>query len=689
MNFFEKAALRFSAKNHIYPKREKTKSFIASLKNLQEKIKMKKPTSLALLLSIAILIFQPSLVKAQTQRETVINTATVKLPLSGAVFTETKMFDLKTGSIVGSALDSKNSRVDAQKLIAEENRLFIEKYGKLTPEVYDAVQKRAGSDMISVGILLRIRDLPDGKDLKKGNFEMSEREVTAISERRNQQVDAAVQKAAAPLIEQLARLKRLPKDFDKRRSVSPIISATVTVDELRELVKRDDVAQVYLEERKPEPFLNSSAKTLNVPAVWANGITGSGVRVAVVEGGRVNFANPFIPSVNGIPSANAGNTLFPTGPLDNHATKVAGIIAAQPFTISGLNHKGIAYGAKIYSANTQIYYDISQLHMAIDAGANNAHISNNSWGYTQPSGAMDSFGVHADWIVRAKWDGIVSAIGNSGLSTNFNKPSATGIGYNTIAVGSFNDQKTGFNFLDDVMSGFSTSGNPNSVHNDREKPEVSAPGEDIATTFDSQLPVPTAPWFTANAGDGTSFASPMVAGIHALIQQAKPALTIYPETTKAIILAGSVRNIEGNPAMSSKDGAGGVDTEITYESVVNNRYDWRTLTPNSFPNPGPSPYYEINIGNIPAGNRVKVALHWLSNPSSNYNSLVDPLGIDLDMSILDSNGNFVTGSGSWDDNKEVAQFYSNGGSYKVRIYKYSWNAAQNPWTWTAVAWSVS
>jgi serine protease AprX len=655
----------------------------ANLLNVR-RIVMRKIISFTLLLTIINLTFQIQVINAQEpaqteQGETVLNSATVVLPLSGVTFTETKILDLKKGTLTGRAVDRNGRLVSAEKLRAEEARLYREKYGKLQPDVYEAVQKRSGSDKIAVGFALNIPGLPDEKDSIRTKSKLSLTELRAISERRNRAVDAAVRKVAAPLIEHLARMNRLPREFDKERSVSPVISATVTIEELKELIKRDEILTVFLEEQKLVPYLNSSAKTMNVPSVWANGVMGYGTRVSVVEGGRVNFSNPYLAASNWA-------TFDTSRPFDPHATSVAGIIASRPFTTGGLQHQGMIPSGLIYSANGD-YNSNAIMHSVMDAGANNGDISNYSWGASCGNGNMDSFTWHADFIGSTKNHLIISAAGNAGNNPPCNRVSAAALGYNTLAVGSYNDQKTGLNLLDDLMSTFSTYGNPlYGSPADIEKPDVSAPGEKITTTTNSP------PWFSMNtttnpSPSGTSMSSPMVAGVNALITQV---VTYQPRRAavyKAIILASAVHNIEGVAQLSSKDGAGGVDAKVAYETAVNGRYLGQNLNMGTFQG---NNYFDLNIGHIPAGRRVKVAVVWTSNSSGQNGP--DPLGVDLDLTILDPQMNVVAVDGRWSDSKELAQFYTtptSPGSYKIRVYLYSWNQTINQYPGVGIAWSIS
>src|SRR5262249_53751265 len=126
-------------------------------------------------------------------------------------------------------------------------------------------------------------------------------------------------------------------------------------------------------------------------------------------------------------------------------------------------------------------------------------------------------------------------------------------GYNVITVGSFDDRGTA-GWSDDVMSQFSTRLDPASLHSDRQKPEVAAPGENITSTSTHS------PWndFTSS---GTSFAAPMGTGTAALMMRANGSLSVWPEALKAILMATAVHNIEGDDRLSDVDGAGGIDAK--------------------------------------------------------------------------------------------------------------------------------
>jgi hypothetical protein len=606
---------------------------------------------------------------AAEQLETV-NTVEVNLPLSGVRFFSSKVLDKTTGEFFEVSVDEGGATVDARELGEREDRLYRERYGKLTPELYEVMRERAPTSPVMVGFWVGLPDLSDGSELKTGKLDYSEEELDAISKRRDDQVAASVQRNTAAVVESLRALGLEPQTFD----FSPIIVVKIQVRDVAKVAERAEVSQALLAEGQLVDYLFQSARTISANFLWGIGTNGAGARVAVVEGAAVSFANPFLTAVN---VGTCGNP-YGTGGIQDHPTVVAGIIASQHGT-----HRGIANGARVYSA-PGTYFSNSSLLYAMDCGATNAHISNNSWGYGVAPAFPDIFTTHADFIVRDRWDQLVAASGNNpGTRAN-----AVAGGYNTIAVGSINDQKTGLNLTDDVMSGFSTYGNPQACYlcgtalfGDFEKPEVVAPGENIISTRLGGA--------VNNAGSGTSYASPMIAGVDALIQQTNPGLVIYPETKRSIILASARNNIEGAPGMSDRDGAGLVDSVTAYQTTVNNRFNWQCIHCfGTAPFNGAGDYY-VNLGNIASGGKVKVAYNWLSNASGTWNSTSDRLEYDLDITVYDPNNNIVGGSYKWADSKEVVQFTANvAGNYRVRIHRYS-TCPRPRSTYAALAWSIN
>ncbi|MCZ7369375.1 MAG: S8 family serine peptidase [Candidatus Methanoperedens sp.] len=423
---------------------------------------------------------------------------------------------------------------------------------------------------------------------------------------------------------------------------APLIYAEVPAKLMAEIENIPEVDGVYLA-KQFKPALNMVAQTVKVQPVWSAGIMGSGIKVAVVEKGRFTTENPYL---------TPGPSYKTAGP-DSHATQVAGIIASTHPT-----YKGISYGVPaILSANAGSWSESDMIAASEWAITNGANILTNSWG-DDTGLVMRGIDRYYDHVVWENRKTVTVVSGNEGqTSGNVVSP---GLAYNIITVGGFDD-KDSSEWLDDTMWAGSSYKDPTSPHMDREKPEVIA-----VATHGSRYITSTHianPWVYVVVGAGTSYAAPAVAAEAALLMQTKSWLTLWPETVKAAIMASAVHNIEGSSMLSEYDGAGGIDISNAYYTVNNNRISGEMLLASNFPKD-----YTFTAS---AGQKVRVAIAWDSHPDSNHPPTSDTLVSDLDLYILDPNGNTVAFSSSYDNSYEIVEFTARTtGTFKARIKKY-------------------
>lgn len=239
---------------------------------------------------------------------------------------------------------------------------------------------------------------------------------------------------------------------------------------------------------------NWGVSDINAPASWASGLTGKGVKIAIIDSGVAS--HPDLVVAGGTNVINGSST---TSYVDQngHGTHVAGVIAAQG-TNGGV--KGVAPAASIYAvkaldSNGEGY--TSDIIAGIDwAIQNKMDIISMSLGSSESSTALKNA------IDTAYSNGllIVAAAGNdgntSGTGTNIEYPANYS---SAIAVGAVDSSNR--------RASFSSTGS---------KLEVSAPGVDIVSTY-------------LNNGyekmSGTSMATPFVAGDLALLKQKYPSYT--------------------------------------------------------------------------------------------------------------------------------------------------------------------
>ena len=254
---------------------------------------------------------------------------------------------------------------------------------------------------------------------------------------------------------------------------------------------------------------------------------------------------------------------------------------------------------------------------------------------------------------------LLSLPGTTGFpyGTGNGEVSSPGMAYNVITVGNFDDNNT-VGWAYDKMASSSSYVDPVSLHNDREKPEVAAPGSNMRSTLTSS------PWI-GDIGSGTSFAAPVVTGSTGLMMEQNWQLKFWPEGVKAILMATAQHNIEGATSLSEYDGAGGIDAKAASYVAANNPYwgKWGGM-PYSCATP-----LQVAV-NMPLtqGKLTRAAIAWDQNPS--YIDYLTRPSADIDLLIVDPNGYVIAGSASWDNTYEVVQFTPTmTGNYQLIIWK--------------------
>lgn len=440
---------------------------------------------------------------------------------------------------------------------------------------------------------------------------------------------------------------------------APVIFLTaVTRAQLYEMARLPEVDTIYDATLPGGPLLDIARPTQNADLLETLGnYTGSGISVAIVEGERASNINPYLTIVQ---------TRDTSRTIRNHPTAVSGMVASFHSTI-----RGIARAASLYSANGDDYTTIAALEAAMDWGRERAFILNNSFWAAECglNSTIQTIDRHMDYIVRYNYDLAVVASGNFAVvSCDGVNPSpyvsSPGKGYNALTVGNYQDHNT-LDWVGDDMrpsSSYNTSG--------RWKPEVAASGTEINSTLTAD------PW-TGATGSGTSYASPMVAGLAANIMQADPGLQIEPEAVTALIMATALHNIEGESALSRRDGTGSIDASAALASVERGNYDDVSISSSTI--------FPINYTQYAyKGELVRFAIRWLSNPTSDYTT--DVLPVDLDLVAYRADGTTVVGSSyNGITNLEIVEFIAPASeTYKFVIARDGdWSGGS---TWLGVGW---
>jgi serine protease AprX len=441
----------------------------------------------------------------------------------------------------------------------------------------------------------------------------------------------------------------------------PVVYATLPSTVINTLQAQTYVAAIY-EQETGEWLMDSAVRTSAAPWTWERGITGEGIKIAVLENDGVAFDNPYL----------YGNQYYMGWwkRVGDHATQVAGVASANHSQYSG-----IAFGAEILSANALTLLEsdvVAAADWAVDAGAD---IINASFGTTCGGTSITSYDKYFDWVVWEKRKTVTVSAGNvrDRCSSNHNV-SSPGKAYNVITVGAKDDKNTAqteADVADDQFSYFSCYVDPDTASSNRLKPEVVAVGQRIITMSTAD------PWVGVDEIAGTSFSAPIVAGQAALMMQRSSWLTFSPEAVKAGIMTTarwtSLKDDVDPSQQASIDkmGVGAIDTTAADNSLINGRIQGLYMHQMDFPNG----YYDINF-EVTVPERIRVIIVWSSHPNRVWITnwiLHDRLESDFDLTVRAPNGQ-VFGSYADEANYEIVEFEAPvTGTYRARIHLSRWD----------------
>ena len=302
-------------------------------------------------------------------------------------------------------------------------------------------------------------------------------------------------------------------------------------------------------DRRVRAALDRSVPQIGVPAAWQRGLTGKGVKIAVLDTG-VDASHPDLAGrvtsqdFSGSPDA---------GDHYGHGTHVASIAAGNG-TASGGKYKGVAPEASVLNAKVLDDFGFG-FESGIIAGmewaaAQGAAVANLSLGTDQPSDGTDPVSQALNELSRTTRTLYVVAAGNNGPQQQ--TVGAPGAADAALTVGS-NDR-------DGAISAFSSRG---PRLNGGLKPEITAPGAEIvaARAQGTSMGEPVDDSYTT--ASGTSMATPHVTGVAALLAQSRPAWT--PEQLKNRLI-GTADPQTGSTVF--EQGAGRVDADQASDGGV-------------------------------------------------------------------------------------------------------------------------
>ena len=376
---------------------------------------------------------------------------------------------------------------------------------------------------------------------------------------------------------------------------SPVIKMNLTKTQIISLSQHNDVEEILLDNRSIFPqgidddiFSDDVVpksdnptqvttpyevwqETTNITYVKSLGYDGSGVKVGLCDGGKLDYPNL---------DANKRrifDTLYREGRLiadpsayvndPGHAISCGGVIAATDGSVPG-----IAPGVTLYSTagHNRTGGDYGAIEWLISSGCRIISIS--------AGGAeTNTYEAFSKWIDHIAIQHDVTVVFSSGNGGSIGICDGA-MSYNSITVGASDDRNT-VSRIDDIHAPFSSyySGSSTSLPI---KPDLVAPGASI------EIPGVNGSVASGIVSGGTSISCPIVAGVIALMYEMRPSLEAKQALTKAILLAGISRcgsltrnSVAGSTitAMQTKTGAGLVDAKAMRYIAENGRFAAGTM----------------------------------------------------------------------------------------------------------------
>lgn len=409
---------------------------------------------------------------------------------------------------------------------------------------------------------------------------------------------AVVTYNSQPTAADLAALRLLGVRYGVALRQLPMVGIWATSNQIRQIATGSRVRSIYL--NKQLSYFNREGSALigasEQRTMPGFGYSGRGIGVAIVDSG-IDATHPDLPFgthvkqnvkvvIGGAGLGSPFDGVVPPTYLENlpdsdtssgHGTHASGSIAGLG-TQSGGKYAGVAPGADLIGVSAgeaiAILWALEGFdYVLTHQYTYNIRVVSNSWGTTGPFDPEDPVSV-ASKVLHDRGITVVFAAGNEGSGNNTLNPYADAPWVISVAAG----DKQG------RLASFSSRGIPGDpIYH----PTITAPGVAIVSTKANATPLGQAgqctgltvsetPWYACM--DGTSMATPHVAGACALLLEANPTLT--PDAIKSTIIAtatpmaGYGRHQVGAGFLNVLAGLDAVkNPSKTYGAVLNQTYN--------------------------------------------------------------------------------------------------------------------
>lgn len=253
------------------------------------------------------------------------NQAEAQFPLTGVTLRVAKIYNVRTQESFGIALDEDGRTVQESAYLQAELEATSAKYGKLTPALYDALLALDSDAKTTVSIRIAFwptpADVADTEEYSRIGPEAARSKYQEEQARLLREVAAAER----PLVTHLTSIGVPVVYVDE---LVPLVTADMTKGEIDALQERDDVHLIDMDGKYSES-LGTSRNTIHAQ-YW--NLSGTGTKVAFVESGSIDTANPYL----------QGQIINRMSCPDDHVTGVAGVVGSDHPT-----YKGVAWDATL------------------------------------------------------------------------------------------------------------------------------------------------------------------------------------------------------------------------------------------------------------------------------------------------------------------------------------------------------
>ncbi|MGW1437006.1 S8 family peptidase [Streptomyces griseus] len=305
------------------------------------------------------------------------------------------------------------------------------------------------------------------------------------------------------------------------------------------------IARIWLDGVR-KASLDSSTGRIGAPAAWARSLDGTGVKIAVVDTG-IDATHP---DLAGRVAAERNFSASPDArDRDGHGTHVASTAAGTG--AKDARFKGVAPGAELINAKVlddQGVGDDSSIIAGVDwAVAQGADVINMSLGGLDTPG-IDPLEAQVNKVSAEKGVLFAIAAGNNGPDRG--TVASPGSADAALTVGAVDD--------DDLIADFSSVG-PR-TGDKAVKPDITAPGVSITAAAAEGVAGQNPPGY--HSLNGTSMATPHVAGAAAILKQKNP------DWTGAQLKAALTGSAEGGSHSVFQQGAGRLAVDKAIDQTV-------------------------------------------------------------------------------------------------------------------------